>query len=118
MEELNKQIGQRFAIFRKTIGLSQKSIAEKAGLNRVNINRMEMGKFNPSFNTIIHILQTYKISIDWLLTGNGQMFLIDEDHTVNKLKDYHLAFLEKLVSMPAEKQHRLINAFSEILETD
>ena len=118
MNDLNKEIGERFALVRKEIGLSQKDIAEKAGLNRVNINRMEMGRYNPSFNTIIHILQTYNISIDWLLTGKGQMFLIDEEHTVNKLQDYHYQFLEKLVSMPEEKQKRLINAFNEILKSD
>ncbi|MES0491957.1 MAG: hypothetical protein ABUK01_18325 [Leptospirales bacterium] len=58
------------------------------------------------------------LSIDWLLTGKGQMLLIDDDNVINKLKDYHLTFLEKLASMPEEKQQRLINAFTEILETD
>jgi len=90
----------------------------KAEINRVYLNRIESGKYNPSFNAIYNILTKFNVSIDWLLTGKGQMFLIDNDNVVNKLKDYHLTFLDQLVLLPEEKQKRLVSAFSEILKTD
>ena len=118
MDVVDPEIGVRIKILRESLGLSQKDISEKAEINRVYMNRIESGKYNPSFNAIYNILTKFNVSIDWLLTGKGQMFLIDEDNAINKLKDYHLQFLDKLVSMPEEKQERLINAFNEILETD
>jgi transcriptional regulator with XRE-family HTH domain len=118
MDVIDPEIGSRIKLLRKSLGLSQKDISEKAEINRVYLNRIESGKYNPSFNTIYHILKKFNVSVDWLLTGKGQMFLIDDDNIINRLKDYHLTFLEKIVSMPEEKQQRLINAFCEILEIE
>lgn len=113
----SKGIGERLLHFRKSIGFSQKQMAEKAEIDRSYIAHVENGSI-PSSEFIIKLLNAFNISIDWLLTGNGKMLLPDEEHIFNKLKEEHIQFLERLISLNPEKQTKLINAFRNILETD
>lgn len=113
----SKRIGERLLEFRKSIGFSQKQMAEHTDIGRSYIAHVENG-IVPSSEFIIKLLNAFNISIDWLLTGKGKMLLPDEEHIFQKLNNEHIEFLEKLTSLEEEKQQKLLNAFNDILDVD
>jgi DNA-binding XRE family transcriptional regulator len=50
------QIGKHLAAIRKARGLTQKSVASAAGLGRVSLAKVETGKVEPSFSTVVKLL--------------------------------------------------------------
>jgi DNA-binding XRE family transcriptional regulator len=50
------QIGKNLAAIRKARGLTQKSAAISAGLGRVSLAKVETGKVEPSFATVVKLL--------------------------------------------------------------
>ena len=71
MENSNNMdtIGKRINIVRTKFGLTQKAFATSIGISQGNLSEMEKGKFSPSYNTLIMLIKKYKVSADWILTG-------------------------------------------------
>jgi len=118
MDQNDSEIGVRLIQFRKSLGLSQLEMAEKAGVNRVYITQIETGKTNPSYNVIYNFITKCNLSIDWLITGNGDMQIDMSESIASKLLDFYYPFIYKLSELPRDKQKRLIKIFTEILETN
>ena len=108
-------IGQRLKEFRKKYDIPQKSLALKADINRSFITNVETGKQNPSFDFISKLLINYNISSDWLITGRGQMFLINEIDVLNRINDDHIEILNALDSLPKEKSEEMIKTILVLL---
>ena len=51
-EETRQRIGQRVKALRLAAGLSQQELADRAGLNRTHIGRIEDGAFGSQVETI------------------------------------------------------------------
>jgi DNA-binding XRE family transcriptional regulator len=49
-------IGRHLAGIRKARGFTQKAVAEGAGLGRVSVAKVETGKVEPSFSTVVKLL--------------------------------------------------------------
>lgn len=67
-------IGKRIKELRKRLGLSQREFAEKIGRALNSVQRYENGSRTPDESTIRLISQTFGVSLDWLKTGEGEMF--------------------------------------------
>jgi transcriptional regulator with XRE-family HTH domain len=70
----------RFSAFRKLYKLSQNSIAEQLGVSQGIISQYENGKAVPESDVQRKIAKAFpKLSMDWLMYGEGQMnmYLID-----------------------------------------
>jgi len=104
-------LGKRLLACRKQLGLSQQAMAENAGLVRTYISHIESGSQNPSFDVIAKLSGKYNLSIDWLLYGRGQMFLIDENNIINKLTPEHIKLIENLIGLPENKETSVIELF-------
>jgi len=50
------RIGRHLALIRKARGFTQKAVAEAAGLGRVSLAKVETGKVEPSFSTVVKLL--------------------------------------------------------------
>lgn len=50
---MREEIGRQIAAIRKKRGLTQEQLAELSGLNRVNITKVENGRYNVSID-ILH----------------------------------------------------------------
>jgi len=111
-------IGKRAALFRKNLGLTQHDVAEKAQVNRAYITHIETGKTNPSFDFLYKMQNTFNMSIDWLLTGNGQMTIIDEKHLFNQITEKHIELINQLLKNGNEKQENLIDGILLILKSN
>ena len=119
MEQEFAKIGNRLALFRKKLGLSQKELAEQAGVNRVYLAQIETGRTNPSFNVIYNIYKKYSLSIDWLLSGNGPLTIdqsIEEKKEKIQLLDFQEQFIAKLNLHKTESQKKILKAVFDILE--
>ncbi|MES0491405.1 MAG: helix-turn-helix transcriptional regulator [Leptospirales bacterium] len=116
MEPKINTIGERLGDFRKAIGISQTEMSNKANLNRSYVTHIETGKSTPSFDFLVKLMDTYNLSIDWLLTGNGPMTLKECDDDL-KTSDDDLIIIRKLNEMPdAPKKIKVRNIINEILD--
>ena len=58
------RIGQRIAALRKLAGLNQEQLAERAGLQRTHISRIEAGKYAVTLETIQAIAEAFGMTVD------------------------------------------------------
>ena len=78
MDKDNK-IGSRIKTLRVEIGINQETLAQKLGLDRGTISKMERGENFPTYKTLIELKRIFNVSIDWLLTGEGFKYPMDRD---------------------------------------
>ncbi|GEM_PF-930788 len=97
---------ERLKKLRQALGLSQKELAERLGLHIMTISRYERGKINPSFKFIELLKEKFKVNPQWLLSGEGQMFLEPSTvvrNDVVKVYDIKHLPLEEIMEDLAEK---------------
>ena len=63
-EETRKRIGQRVRILRTQAGLTQQELADRAGLQRTHIGRIEDGAFGSQVETIQQIAEAIGMTVD------------------------------------------------------
>ena len=68
-------IGDRLRSLRAESKMTQKKFSEITGLHRTYLADVEAGRRDPSYNFIKTLLESTKVSSDWLLTGEGEMFV-------------------------------------------
>lgn len=59
-----QRIGQRIAALRKMAKLTQEELADRAGLQRTHIGRIEAGKYAVNIETVEAIAQVLGLTID------------------------------------------------------
>ena len=64
-----ERIGKRIAALRKLAGLSQEQLAERAGLQRTHVSRIEAGKYAVTFETIQAIAEALGMTVDIIDTS-------------------------------------------------
>ena len=72
--------GERLKTFLKTKRIKQTALAEVIGTSRSYISLLTKDKSKPSGNFLNSLTEKYpELNINWLLTGNGSMFLQKEN---------------------------------------
>jgi transcriptional regulator with XRE-family HTH domain len=117
MNEVIPEIGNRVAEFRKKQNLSQQDVADATGLSRPYVAQVESGRSNPSFKFLYQLRMNYNLSVDWLLSGRGEM-IVSEKGVADEMTERHYELIKKLIKLNARKQDRLIGGFLEIIESD
>lgn len=64
MNEERQRIGQRIADLRKQHGLTQQDLANKTGMQRNHISRIESGKYSVGFDTLQLIAEQFDMKVD------------------------------------------------------
>jgi transcriptional regulator with XRE-family HTH domain len=64
-------LGERLSALRIKRGITAKEVAERTKVN--DIGRFEKNERKPSLDSILAIAKFYKASVDWLLTGEGEI---------------------------------------------
>lgn len=75
------KVGWRIKELRKLLKLSQGEFAEKADLSQPQISGAEKGNRNITSDIILKIRNAYKVNIDWLQRGSGNMFSVEDDES-------------------------------------
>lgn len=71
-----KEIGQRIRQIRVEIAkTSQFEFSEQVCMTQSNLSMLENGKIYPSCFLLIKLSLVYKININWLLSGTGEMIM-------------------------------------------
>lgn len=84
-----KSIGERIRSVRKNLGLSQVEFAKGINISRQQIGLLEKDERTLTDRTLNDMVREYGISRDYILTGEGEMF-IDLDKSsevVNYIRD-------------------------------
>ena len=60
----NQRIGLRIATLRKLAGMSQEQLADRAGLQRTHVSRIEAGKYDVTAYTVQLIAEALGMTVD------------------------------------------------------
>lgn len=91
----------RFREFRKTIG-SQKSLASKIKTSQSVISAVELGNLGISDEIKTKIRNIFHVNLNWLLTGEGEMFLPSPEEQKGEQKVEERPSLDSLVATKDE----------------
>lgn len=69
VEETRQRIGQRVKALRTMAGLTQQELADRAGLNRTHIGRIEDGAFGSQVETIQQVAEALGMTVDIIDPG-------------------------------------------------
>jgi repressor LexA len=101
-------IGERIRKARENKDIDQASLAEKVGIASRTLQRWEKGEQVPGGDFILQIASSTGIRPDWLLTGEGDMYLrtdrapnILQFHPDNTVRKVNLVEIPLLSSVPA-----------------
>ena len=108
---------RRIKILRESLGLTQREFGEKLGVSRDVISNLEYNRVQPKKLLIKHICELYNVNENWILTGNGEMFLdsnkpnkkLDEAISILRdlqpdFQDYALEQIKKLLDLQENKK--------------
>lgn len=68
-EETRKRIGQRVKALRTMAGMTQQELADRAGLQRTHIGRIEDGAFGSQVETIQQVAEALGMTVDIIDPG-------------------------------------------------
>ena len=63
-QQTRERIGKRISILRKMAGLTQEQLAEKAGLQRTHVGRIEAGKYAVTLEVVQAIAEALGMTVD------------------------------------------------------
>lgn len=66
-EQKRKRIGQRIAEIRKAQGITQQELADRTGIQRNHISRIEQGRYSVGFDTLQLIAEAMGGNIEIIL---------------------------------------------------
>lgn len=92
-------VGDRIKYLRKKEGLNQIDFCTKINLSQGRLSEIEKGKNNPSYETLQSIKSIFRVSLDWLVSGEypktDNSTIQDNEPKVN-LSDEEIHFIELL----------------------
>lgn len=77
--------GDRIKAIRKTLGLTLEKFGEKLGVTSVTMSRLENNNRNLTEQMAKAICREYNVDYTWLTTGEGDMFIDDNEEFLAKL---------------------------------
>ena len=77
--------GDRIKYIRKQFNLSVKEFAENLSRNKIkvdrgNVSRYENDLIKPSFDFFYAMNKIYGVNLNWLITGEGSVFINEKDN--------------------------------------
>lgn len=85
-KKINNFRGIRLKDIRYELRLTQSKLADLIGKHPVDISKYERNEVMPSADTLAQLAKKCKVNLNWLLTGEGEMF-VKEKVTTEEKKD-------------------------------
>lgn len=77
-------MNERIRQLRKALGLTLEAFGEKIGLTRSAVSNIENGHRQPTKQVVAFICREYNVNMNWLRTGEGEMFMdLDSDDEIS-----------------------------------
>lgn len=117
-------INERFKILRKVCKKTQTDFGKILGLSVSGISDIEVGRRSVTEKHLIMLSNwdEYNVNIDWLRTGNGEMFLPTETDTLEALRqeyqltDQQFKFMSNFLRLPENEKEIIFNFLSSVFE--
>jgi transcriptional regulator with XRE-family HTH domain len=77
-------INDRFKELIKTLSFTPNSLSKELNVTQPTIKKLEKGETLPNAKVLIPLLERYNVNINWLLGGQGEMFLKAEESSIDK----------------------------------
>lgn len=88
------ELGRRITELRKTNNLTQEGLAERCNVTRQTISNWENGKSYPDLEMLVFISDSFDISLDALVKGDGKMVQeITKEQRKGRFQNYKMAAL-------------------------
>lgn len=100
-------VGRRLRQARKATGLTREAVRQRIGFDTVGaIQHHENGRSLPDAPTLAFYARTYKVSVDWILTGKGR--------GPGDVKDETAEAIRLLDDMPEPERQRALNILRQL----
>lgn len=117
------EVAVRIRKFRKEQKLTQRELGEILGINFQHVSKYERGEFIPTSENLIKFHRHFSLNINWLLTGEGSMYLdpnpeaykITEDEANQVIRDED-AVLGEIIEV-LRKNEKLKTAIYEFIKS-
>jgi transcriptional regulator with XRE-family HTH domain len=86
--KLKHEIGSRMQQVRKEFGWTQEKMAAHFKVGRANFSRIEKGDIFPNPTMLYTLKSDFNISLEWLICGDGEMFITDRPEKIKGLPDF------------------------------
>ena len=121
-DEFLKTLGRRLLKVREHHGVKQGEMAQELEISRANLYRLERGDVPPNALVLKNLMSVYDVSINWFLTGKGEMILslekqASDEWEFGRDKDIVLDMLEVLYKVPYIR-YKVLNYFYEQYQQD
>ena len=118
-------MNERFIELRKACRKNQSEFAKILGLSRSGVTAIETGLRNVTEKHLIMLSNwdEYNVNIDWLRTGQGEMFLPTETDTLEKLRqeyrltDQQFRFVSNFLRLPENEKDIIFNFLSSVFDS-
>jgi transcriptional regulator with XRE-family HTH domain len=99
LDNLLKIIGERLQEIRTHLGYLQKAFAKEMEISGASLSEIEAGNVKPRFELIYNITRKFDVNINYLLHGEGEMFMKDETYRLTgfDMTKVDRTFLEEFV---------------------
>ncbi|RGU94938.1 XRE family transcriptional regulator [Clostridium sp. AF15-17LB] len=104
METYKMTINERIKYLRKhVLHLTQEELAPQIKISRSNLGAIEIGRVKATDRVIEDICEKYGVNIDWINTGNGDIYIQRTrsekitDFAADILKDEEESFRRRLI---------------------
>lgn len=77
--------GERIREVRKTLGLTLEKFGEKIGMKKNSVSQLENGKNSVTEQVVKAICREYNVDYMWLTTGDGEMFIDNDDDFIERI---------------------------------
>ena len=105
---IRKSIGSRLREHRKSLGISQKEMADHLGVRTKTIVRFESGESTPGTDQIAALKEfDPSLSLEWLVMGRGEMVWVDPENwplPIPSRAEHLLDMLGEIFSSPPETE--------------
>ncbi|NIM18064.1 MAG: helix-turn-helix domain-containing protein [Candidatus Aminicenantes bacterium] len=114
-DNLKNKMAKRIREVRKCLDLNQGQLADHLPCSRSNLSQVENGVFFPGVSILDALINKFNVSLDWLFTGKGPMFIDEKEKGLDLLdfgKDTEeiKEMLEEMKESPALK-HRVLSDY-------
>ena len=99
----------RIKQLRKTLNLTMEEFGKRLGVTRTAISNIESGNRNVTEQMFTSVCREFKVTEDWLRTGEGEMFVSLPD------EDEFAAYVEDLLADDGENE--LYNIIKAVMKT-
>ena len=74
---------ERIKKLRKALSMSQTKFAQVIGVSSPYVSMLENGKYKLSLDKLVLLSDTYKVNLNWMISGTGPMFQEESAHYNN-----------------------------------